>query len=282
MGSSNTIEQQTKLNAEFQKYIDDQTAIMNKKSEQAKADIAKAIDTYYTAGKFTDAKPLIAGSYQHLSTFSEWSLQNVEKMITSIRGAIFGGPPPTGSTKTTGAQAPDPNAVTKLASMELVIAAAAFDAIQGILGTITSQTGTDIKMDTQTKVLAPGLTLFICMMENQYSRSDFLTNNTIIQTFYIFETRLSVQQMGNLAAFDEAQENLKTLHGELETARTLIARIDEAISKLDPISDKFDDQYKVLSTRREAQNTNIKGLMDEIGKVGHERLLAVRRRMLAR
>jgi uncharacterized protein YhaN len=88
--------------------------------------------------------------------------------------------------------------------------------------------------------------------------------------------------MGNLAAFDEAQENLKTLHGELETARTLIARIDEAISKLDPISDKFDDQYKVLSTRREAQNTNIKGLMDEIGKVGHERLLAVRRRMLAR
>src|SRR2546423_1626706 len=99
MGTSNTITEQEKLNAEFQKYIESQTAVLTGMTTKAKGEIQATIDGYYKAGNWKDAAPLIAGNYMHLSTVSEWNLDNVQKMIDAIRSSIFGAPAPKGSTK---------------------------------------------------------------------------------------------------------------------------------------------------------------------------------------
>jgi uncharacterized protein (DUF2164 family) len=170
MGKSNTIDQQAKLNADFQKYIDDRTKVLDDMATKAEAEIQTKIGTYYKNGNWKDAAPLIQGKYQHLSTVSEWSLDNVNKMISALHEAIFGkAPAPEGSTAPT--QTSDLAAnVAKMSDMTLLITSAAFNAVQGIMASLTSGTETNIQQDYATKELAPVLTLFVCVIENQFHR----------------------------------------------------------------------------------------------------------------
>ncbi|MBD1945428.1 hypothetical protein H6F50_24280 [Coleofasciculus sp. FACHB-712] len=262
MGKSNTIDQQAKLNADFQKYINDQTTALDTMTTKAQGEIQTTIDTYYKKGNWKDAAPLIQGKYEHLTTESEWSLDNVSKMIEALRGAIFGAPAPAGSTAP--AQSSDLAAnVQKMSDMTLLITSAAFNAIQGIMATFTSGTQTSVQQDFATKELAPGLTLFVCVIENQYHRSDFLNNNTILQTGYVFDTRFSIEQAGELAKFNQVQ----SLIAEQNTSETLISKFDAALIGLDVTADDYDAKYTKYQGNLDKLNARIADLKDLIDKL---------------
>ena len=262
MGKSNTIEQQSKANAAFQTYIDGQTKALDAMTEDALKTIESTIDTYYKKGKWDDAAPLIQGRYQHLATTSEWSLDNVSKMIDALRGAIFGGPAPEGSTKPP-VSADLAETVAKMSDMTLLITSAAFNAVQGIMATFTSGSQTSIQKNFDTKELAPGLTLFMCVIENQFHRSDFLSDNTILQSGYVFETMFSIKQAGDIAKFNQVQ----SLIAQQDATEGLIGKFDTALQALDVTADDYDTKstkYQASLDKLNAQNDKLKAEIDKL------------------
>jgi hypothetical protein len=255
MGTSNTIEQQKKLNNAFVEYIADQTKQLDKMTADAESEIGTRTEAYFKAGKWDDAAPLIRGRYEHLTTASEWSLDNVSKMIDALRNAMFGrSSTPNGSTVTK-----DPGVlanVAKMADMELLITTAAFNAIQGIMSTFTTGTDTSIQKDYATKELAPGMTLFLCVIENQYHRTDFLSDNSILQTAYVFDTRFSIKQAGDIANFDQVQSLIEQQH----TAEDLITKFDKALNALDVTAANYD----TLSTKYQASLAKLNAQVDTL------------------
>jgi hypothetical protein len=150
--------------------------------------------------------------------------------------------------------------------MTLLITSAAFNAIQGIMATFATSTQTSVQKDFSTKELAPGLTLFLCVIDNQYHRSDFLTNNTILQTGYLFDVRFSIQQAGSIANFNQVQ----SLIAEQSTSQQLLAKFDQALGALDVTADNFDAksaQYNESMGKLNAQISDLqKGIQALIQK----------------
>ncbi|MCU0541243.1 MAG: hypothetical protein MUE44_03540 [Oscillatoriaceae cyanobacterium Prado104] len=273
MGRSNTIDEQAKVNAEFQKYIDEQTANLDRMALEAKTQIAATIDSYYREAKCTDAAPLIQGSYQHLATASEWSLDSLSKMIDSLKNSIFGAPAPEGTTATPQSSELAKN-VAHLSEMNLLIMGAAFNAIQGIMAGFSASTQTGVKKDFATKQLAPGLTLFLCVIDNQYFRASFTRNDTILQTAYIFDTRFSIQQAGSIAKFNQVQ----ALIAAQGASQAILAKFDDAVSKLDPADDNFDAKYARYNTSMNQINAQIKTLQEQIDALSKKQMEALKQK----
>jgi hypothetical protein len=181
-------------------------------------------------------------------------------MIDSIKGAIFGSnPAPDGSTKTP-QDANLASTVAKMGDMDLLIASAAFNAIQGILATFASSTKTSIQKDYVVKELAPGLTMFLCIIDNEYSRSDFFTGETICQTGYIFDTRFSIKQAGDIANFNQ----VTMLMAEQETNEDLASKCNAALKNLDVTADNYDAQSAKYTKIQDACNDRVDALKTKI------------------
>jgi hypothetical protein len=272
MGHSPTIEQQGQKDAAFQKYVDDQTTALNKKSGEAETTMKTHMDAFYKQGGWDDAKPLTQGSYQHLTTTSEWSLTHVSDMIDAIRGAIFSGAAAPSATdpnskltqigKGTITETPPPalTAMAAMAGMDLLIASAAFDAIQGILTTFTSKTNTEIVSDYTQKDLVPGLSLFVTVMENMYHRSDFFTGETIIQNFYIFDAKFSISRGADIAKF----HMLETLINQQVAIESQANKMSERVAALDVDRSDYEAAFEKLEKTLEMQNKFIAKLQTEI------------------
>lgn len=262
MGKSNTIDEQAKQNAAFQQYITEQTAELDKMTTAASQDLQSQITTYYEKGGWNDAKPLVSGTYQHLSTASEWSLDSVAKMIGTIKDSIFGGPPPDGTDKAE--QSTDlAETVAKMSEMEVLIASAAFTAVEGILEAFTSGTQTTVQKQFDIKELAPGLTLFICVIENQYHRSDFVSDNTIIQNGYVFDTRFSIAQGGDVAKFNQ----MTSLIAQQNSQEVIAGKCNTALNNLDVTADDFDLKSTKYEAIAEKANAQVQVLQAEIDKL---------------
>jgi len=273
VGVAPTIDDLAKKNAAFQKYIDDQSKAMNTASTTAKADMDQLIKQFYQQGNWDDAKPFISGSYQHLTTAESWSLDNVSKMIDAIRGAVFGGSatPPAQNpanvpTKVGDGTTPPPKdlptteAMKAMAGMDLLIASAAFDIIQGILTTFTVSTSASIVHNVSQKELVPGLSLFVTVMENQYQSNDFFSNQVIIQNFYLFDARLSVKRAADIAKFNQVQ-SLITQQTSFETA---VDKLSTIIAGLDVNDPHYLDNLQVKQNILETLNKRIEDLAAKI------------------
>jgi|GEM_PF-7077775 hypothetical protein len=272
MGHSPTIEQQGQKDAAFQKYVDEQTTALNKKSGEAETTMTARMDKFYKQGGWEDAKPLTQGSYQHLTTASEWSLTHVSDMIDAIRGAIFGGaaaPSATdpnskltqiGKGTVTDTAPPALTAMAAMAGIDLLIASAAFDAIQGILTTFTSKTSTEIVSNYTQKDLVPGLSLFVTVMEDMYHRSDFFTGETIIQNFYIFDAKFSVSRGADIAKF----HMLETLINQQVAIESQANKMSERIAALDVNRTDYEAAFEKLTQTLDMQNKYVEKLQAQI------------------
>jgi hypothetical protein len=272
MGHSPTIEQQGQKDAAFQKYVDEQTTALNKKSGEAETTMTARMDKFYKQGGWEDAKPLTQGSYQHLTTASEWSLTHVSDMIDAIRGAIFGGaaaPSATdpnskltqiGKGTVTDTAPPALTAMAAMAGIDLLIASAAFDAIQGILTTFTSKTSTEIVSNYTQKDLVPGLSLFVTVMEDMYHRSDFFSGETIIQNFYIFDAKFSVSRGADIAKF----HMLETLINQQVAIESQANKMSERIAALDVNRTDYEAAFEKLTQTLDMQNKYVEKLQAQI------------------
>ncbi len=241
MGSSNTIEQQSKLNADFQKYVDEQTTAMQATLNGCKTELTALVKKTFGDANITDSLLLIGGQYQHLQTLSEWSLEHVTDMIGTIKNTIFGGPTPKGS------KAADSNqlkaAATSLAGMEAMIADAALSAIEGLLTGLTSGTNTDIMKNTIYKQISDGLYLFLTVVEYKYAKKDFLNNNTIDQTIYVYEAYSSAQGLAKLQSLGITKVTCDGYAKIVASDLATIDKITQALTALPVDDDKFEQKY---------------------------------------
>lgn len=88
MGKSNSIKTQQEKNREFQNYVNEMTANMDKRQEALGVELSSMEEAHYAS--FPDKALLIEGRYSHLTTVSEWSLKSVSAIIDSCSKAIFG------------------------------------------------------------------------------------------------------------------------------------------------------------------------------------------------
>lgn len=279
MGKSNSIEQQAKMNQEFQQYIDTQTKALSATTKQARADMDKTIAEYYKSGQWDDVSPVAAKTYQHMTTTSEWSLTSVSQMIDSLRNTIFGtATTPVGGNPTPPADGkvtpPVDNKVpatpsileanmSQMAHMQTLIATAAFTAIQGMMLAFTAKTETSLQSQATVKELAPGLTLFLCIIENRFKNSTFFTNNMIVQTVYVYDVRFSVQQAGDLAEFNQVQ----ALISEQATITNYINQCNAALKQLTVTAGDFEEKHTRFTKLLNGFNDDLEHLQARIDKL---------------
>ncbi|WLH86453.1 hypothetical protein [Pseudomonas sp. FP2338] len=260
MGQSNTIEEQQKLNTKFQAYVDQMREDLDKSLATQTTRLNEKIKEHYS--KYNDDSSMISSSYQHLTTVSEWSLASINVMIDACRKAIFGEKLPDNAKKDT-PTAEVTEAIEAMTNLDLLIANAAFDVIQGLLTSAGSKTETGITVKTDKKPLAPGMTLFITVMENSYHRKDFLNDESIVQTLFLFDVRFSIKEGKAVTKLNDllAYENQK------QSMRNQLKQIDKVVSKLDPTVDgylatlaKYTGISDVLNTRLEAIGKKLKAI----------------------
>lgn len=262
MGRSNSIEQQQKSNAEFQAYVDSMNADLEKRVDIEAKKIDGLIEEHYKL--YPDKAELLLGSYRHLSTVSEWSLDSVNKILDGCRKAIFGAAPPQGA-KSDKAPVEVSASIAEIKERELYIANAAFEVVQGALSSFTSKTTTSVMTKTEVKNLSPGLTLFITVMENTYSRKDFFRNESIIQNMFYFKVYYSIKEGQQVSKLSD----LKAYEDQKAVFRKLLLKQQEAMLKLDVTDVDFVLQLQkieVISDRLNASlekiNTKIVALSD--------------------
>lgn len=283
MGVAPGINDLSKTNTEFQKYIDEQSKAMNLAASNAKKDMDAAIQNFYKQGNWDDAAPFTSGSYQHLTTAETWSLEHISEMINAIRGAVFGGsvvPPaqnpsnvPTKVGEGTKVEPQKPavqGAIKQMADMDLLIASAAFDIIQGILTGFTAQANASIVHNFSQKEVAPGLSLFVTVMENEYHRSDFFSDQRIVQNFYIFDCRMSLKRASSIATFNQIQA-LMNQEAAFQTQTDLIAG---KIAAVDVNRDDYDAAIQKLNATLEKLNKFIDDLRIKIKALSEAKRLA--------
>ncbi len=256
MGRSNSIAEQAEKNQKFQEYLAAQQKAMEEHVAKSQKDIDAAVKKHYTP--YPDDALLLAGQYSHLSTVSEWSADSLNTVLDSVKGSLFGKPVPAGSTKP--AETPEVStAVAALGGLELLVANAAFDLIQGVLQSLGTSTSTNISAETKNKAVAPGLMLFVSVLESSFKSTDFFNSELIVQNIYVYEVHFSIKEGQAVSHLSD----LQSYEDQKQTIRNSIKLIDDRVGKLVPGDDL--DAYTLalnkLNTILDALDTRL-GLID--------------------
>lgn len=257
MGQSNTIEQQAKLNTRIQAYVDQMRADLDKSLAAETVALNARVKEHYS--KYGDDALMIASSYRHLTTTSEWSLKSINTMIDSCRTAIFGGKLPDGAKKDT-PKAEVTEAIKAMSNLDLLIANAAFDAVQALLSSVGSTTSTSISVKSDEKMLAPGMTLFITVVENSYHRKEFFSDETVIQNLFLFEVRFSIKEGKAMSKLSD----LQAYENQKQSMRNQLLKVDDAVGKLDPTKDDYLTTLTKFLGISDALNARLKAIDDKL------------------
>lgn len=256
MGRSNSIAEQQKSNEAFQKYVTDMQSDMTKRLSDVKSSIDEMIREHYKG--YPDKNELMVGEYTHLATLSEWSLDAVNKIIDSCKKSLFGeAPPPDGSESDKSLSS---SAIQALKSRELYIFNEAFTIINGILASFKNSTSTSVEIKTDAKPVAPGIMLFITVMENSFSRSDFFNNELIVQNAYYFKVCYSLKEGEAVSKVSD----LQAYEDQKQSYRNQLIKIDGVISNLDVTDENYLVSLQKYSNIAEMLNKQLKLISDKI------------------
>lgn len=250
MGKSNSIQKQQQENQAFNEYVEKMRIDLDAKLEKERKAMDENIKQRYL--KYGDDNSLISSTYQHLTTVDEWSLQSVNNVISQCRTAIFGGKLPSGA-KQDAPKADVTTAIKAMANLDLLIANAAFDAVQSLLSSVGSSTETNITVKSDIRPLAPGLTLFITVAENSFHRKDFFTDKTIVQNLFIFDARFSIKEGQAVSHLSD----LQAYENQKQSFRTQLQKVDSSVEALDPVADDYLDRLAKFNAISDTLNERL-------------------------
>jgi hypothetical protein len=247
MGASKSIEQLRESDKKFEEYLSEKHKEIEARRDETRKKMDADIVKFYQDGGWNDRQPLFSSSYIDVQNISEWSLDNVNNILTAIEGAIFGSANPPPGTKIDG-DTPNNNVIKQLPSLQLLIMSSAFRAIQGILETFVMKSSTTITMLSKIEVVSPGVTVFVYVNSNSFQQKSFFENSLISQYFYLVDGYTSAKQLGDYSKFRDKQ----LFELEKEQLRTVAYNIlnnmglADDISKLAVLSTQLDQIYKRL------------------------------------
>jgi len=257
MGRSDLVQQQEK-NKAFQEYVATQRKAMDADLTKARGELDTLVKEYQSS--YPDGVLILTGEYSHLSTVSEWNTKKLNTMIDDIGKSLFGGTPPEPTKKTV----PEglKGTLEAMAGIDLMIATAAFSVIQGILQSLGASMQTEITWDKTSKRVAPGLTIFVAVLENSFKNTDIFSTDTIVENAYIQKVYFSVKdgvaynKMQDLNLYSEEAEGVR------HTIRGLIALSAKLPMPEDPdLLDGWNLKMNKINTTMDGFNKR----MEEIG-----------------
>lgn len=267
MGKSNTIQEQQKVNQEFQKYIEEMTKNMEQRQNALSGQLDEMEKSHYE--KFSDKALLVEGKYSHLTTVSEWSLKSVNAIIDACTKALFGDKktPPEGS------QLPETDEQTSesikaIKGREAYIASEAFEVVQAIVGTFSSTTTTSVEQKVDAKPIAPGMTMFIGVENNAYTSSSFLKSEKIIQTLFVFKVCYSIAEGKQQSALSD----LQMYEDQKQRFREIINQLGDKEMELDIDDPDYDEKFNKLADRVELMTKRMDVITQKIGELTNLKL----------
>jgi hypothetical protein len=251
MGKSKSIEDLSKKNEEFQKYINGLTDQLQKKSSDAQENMNKEIEQFYKENNYTKEE-YISGRNSDFMQKYEWSLTNVNKIILGIQKAMFGeSAPPQGTTIAQNTTTELSESIKAMTDLKTYILGQSFKIITGAIESLGNSNeihyGTQYKHET----LGNGFHLFATVVSDSFQSSSFFEKESICEYLYIYRVCFSVE---------EAQAQAKM--GIIKLYEDQIAVF---IKKLENLLDKYSnelisiEQYTacksgIQSAMEEAQN----------------------------
>lgn len=92
--------------------------------------------------------------------------------------------------------------ITEMANLNLLVLNRAFEAIQGILQTFSTESSYRGKSITKVELVAPGMTVFISIRSDVWKNKGFFNNDSIAQYLFIVKSFFSLEQAGDIAKFN--------------------------------------------------------------------------------
>lgn len=232
MGKSKSIEELEASDKKFQDYLDERRKEIEKRQSETRKQMDADIEKFYREGGWDDRSPIMSASYVDVQHVSEWSLQNVNNILSAVEGAIFGSSNPPPGAVIDGDIANNP-VIQAIPSLQLLVMSRAFTAIQGILEVFTTKSSTSISMIHKVEVVAPGVTIFVYINSNSFRQKSFFNNEIISQYFYMIDAYTSVKQLGNYSTFED--KNL--FEKEKATLRKLAERVLEKMETAETLEE---------------------------------------------
>lgn len=200
MGKGPTVQELAEQDENFRVYLNQiRGEVEADQAHDVKA-LDKIIEQYYTNGGWS-YKPLLQLDALEVQQVSEWSLDNVSKILGAVRDAIFGDEsPPPGTEIEKGAETA--LALAEMEGLNLLVMNKAFAVVQSILSTFATDTSYRGKALTKTELVAPGITVFISIRSDVWKSQGFFNNDSIAQYLYIVRSFFSAEQAGDIASFN--------------------------------------------------------------------------------
>jgi hypothetical protein len=223
MGQGPTIQELAEKDKEFRKYL----AQIN---DEVQVDKTRDIDSlkekmaeFYKEGGWDDHKPIMQLEKVEVQQVSSWSLDNVTKMISAVKDAIFGNSVPPEGVKIE-KPAELLQSVAQMSNLGLMVMNKAFAAIQGILQAFATESSYKGSAIQRTEVIAPGLTLFISIRSDVWRSKGFFNNDSIAQYLFVIRSQFSLKQAGDLANYN-ALVGYQELHSAFVTRLKALANV---------------------------------------------------------
>lgn len=269
MGHSPSIKELANKESEFREYLKKIRIELESDTKNASSALETEIKKYYEEGNWDDFKPLIQGENIDVQVESSWSLDNFQKILNAISGALFGsGSVPEGVKIE---KTPDlTEAMKNMKNLELLAVSKAFEAIQGILQAFSVAGEMEFKVEKKVTQIAPGLTLFLYIGSNSYQSKSFFKNEQIFQYALIYRVLFSNKQSGDVAKFNAISAYQELLAGFKKRIEYLARKIADPETTFESVIQ--------LDKQQEFYTNQVNKILNEIKKLEVADALEIRTR----
>ena len=206
MGHSPSIQDLRKKENAFRAYLDSLEKEITGKLATRLSAMDQEIDSYYSKNGWTK-NIIVSGQSSDFMQKSEWSLENLGKVIGNIGNVMFGGTQPLPK----GVKVESvPQAISKVSNLELLFTAKAFEVISGIMSTIGGSTTVGLQTEQKGEVLGAGIHLWVTAALESYKDSSYFSGNEILQYLFAYKVTWSEGEANKERQMTQALANANT------------------------------------------------------------------------
>ena len=189
MGHSPSISELASKEDEYRAYINKIEKELEDKAKQYGDAMSEKIEAYYSDNNY-DKTDFISGRNSDFMQASDWSLENVKKIIDSISKAVFGDSTPPDGTQVVKTEDLG-KAIAAMGDLQVYVAGKCFEVLSGIVESFGSATSVSFNSAYKSQPLGNGLHLFTTVVCDSYKSESFFENQEIYQYLYIYEVKYS-------------------------------------------------------------------------------------------
>jgi hypothetical protein len=156
--------------------------------------------------------------------------------------------------------------VVEMKKVELYIASEAFLIVTGLLDGVASGSSSEIKSKIDAKPIAPGIMLFMGVLENAFKSSGFLQNQLIVQNMFSFRVCYSISEGQSWSDLTEMMrlQNIKASYNNV------IKRVMTQMSELDIFSPDAKGKFEGLMAWKKMYDAYLAENEELIKKLGKD------------